>query len=346
MTTDCGSCDPPPGPPVKPPVECNVLLKARCAIIVQQPQNSYATTINVSIFSAQDSRVSARVKYKCAVNSVGRVNLSSSLSVFRPVNTTILTQANRAAPIPHAAVGKNTSASIDMFFGVTSRLTRTKNLEVMLKPLEWLTSARGDTSMRVGLQLRPLVGVVETPVSQFFLPPFGFRFFPGWAHFYVPRYTTLRHAQKLNTCLCARTTITAALTGPGGDLTEIGTKKNPKLRLHAVKRPDSRKSNPRYDLRLVLARETTACLCGGSMYAGIYTATDRSWAVGQSRPVMMLSNFYGNFPAYEEESNFKVVSVKNMMYDIAIQRPAEVIRYVLFYGGCNSSYMLVNAECE
>lgn len=327
---------PPPDPPPPPVVPLDVIMRSVTTVAPYAHTISFFTAPPTAM-KVQGRRVTPKVQHNLKVRLTStRTHIGGRAKV------------HHAARPDEIATSCSVSLSSVVFHGfrmtvtpvVTANLARVKDTALELVGETTLTLKPYVSDLRVGVQFETEIGLPAETAAFTFFP-----FYPYWRYYYRPVYTRLRHRHRAAACLCARTRLTATLTSAGGLLTEIGSKKNKRLRIQIIKYPDFDENNPRYALRLVASENDEPCSCR-DMYIGIYTSSDRRWTVGQERPVTMLSVTYGQFPAYDAESNFKVVMVKNLMYDIDIQAPSEIPRYVLFTGGCGDSYFLVNAECE
>lgn len=190
--------------------------------------------------------------------------------------------------------------------------------------------------------------------------------------------------------LCCITTITARPTSEAGELTRI-TKKKDKLRLVQALHPDSKKQNEdgsfppkKYVWRLTVHPENDPpCACE-FVHIGLYHFRDSVWKFNESKPVLLLVNspnfqtktfnecFFVELPAprfypqFDESGEYRVVMVKNLMYDIyppstfvrtefegnppsPVEREVilnELSHLVFVYEGCGNNFFLINAECD
>lgn len=178
---------------------------------------------------------------------------------------------------------------------------------------------------------------------------------------------TVTHASK--SIIRGRATTTAAMLGPGGKMTRITKKK--KLRIDPKRHPESTPENTRYFWQLTVTDEDS---CGCEFIrVGMYDLRDGIWKPGEERDVMLLTVdvFYGPFgpepvlyPQYQEDGNYRIVTVKNLMHDIyppatfirtepvldeLVDRQfiaTELPRLVFVHEGCGGSFFLISAECE
>jgi hypothetical protein len=175
-------------------------------------------------------------------------------------------------------------------------------------------------------------------------------------------------SNSIKLALHARTNVDAALLGPGGKLTQITKKK--KLRIESKKHPEHTGEHPRYFWSLVADNESCGC---EFVHIGIYDIRKGPWKFNQENEVMLLmADILPDdpfktpvlFPQYNDNGNYRIVKVLNLMYDI--QPPAtftrtefvyneyverqyiatEIPRFVFVYEGCGGSFFLINAECE
>lgn len=175
-------------------------------------------------------------------------------------------------------------------------------------------------------------------------------------------------SNSIKLALHARTNIDAALLGPGGKLTQITKKK--KLRVDAKVHPESTPEHKRYFWSLTVTDEDS---CGCEFIrVGMYDLRDGIWKTGEERDVLLLMPdvVYGPFgpetviyPQYQEDGNYRVVTVKNMMHDIYppdtfirsepvlgeyVDRQfiaTEFPQLVFVHEGCGGSFFLISAEC-
>jgi hypothetical protein len=190
---------------------------------------------------------------------------------------------------------------------------------------------------------------------------------------------------------CCIATVLPRATSEAGELTRI-TKKQNKLRIVQAVHPDSKKQNldgsfppKRYIWRFTVHPENNPpCACE-FIHIGIYHFRDSVWKFNESKPVLLMVSspdfqsaaelpcFFPVklpvpklYPQYTENGEYRVVMVKNLMYDIypphtfvrteyegASMTPVErvvilnEISHVVFvYEGCGGSFFLINAECD
>jgi len=189
---------------------------------------------------------------------------------------------------------------------------------------------------------------------------------------------------------CCISTVMARPTSEAGELTRINKKKD-KLRLVQVLHPDSKKQNEdgsfppkKYVWRLTVHPENDPpCACE-FVHIGLYIFRDSVWKFNQLKPVLLLVNSadfqtttfnscffmelpYARFyPQFNEHGEYRVVMVKNLMYDIyppstfvrteyegvppsPVDREVilnELAHLVFVYEGCGNNFFLINAECD
>lgn len=190
--------------------------------------------------------------------------------------------------------------------------------------------------------------------------------------------------------LCCITTVIPRATSVAGELTRIT--KNKKLRLVQALHPDSKKQNPdgsfppkKYVWRLTVHPENgPPCACE-FIHLGLYNFRDSVWKFNESRPILLLVNsadyqsgnvnpcisfdplpIPGIYPQFNEKGEYRVVMVKNLMYDIypsatfvrteyegyppsPVDREVilnEISHLVFVYEACGNGFFLINAECD
>lgn len=181
-------------------------------------------------------------------------------------------------------------------------------------------------------------------------------------------YANDEHATTLS--LKAQTRIVAPLMGPGGVLTRITRKK--KLRLLPKRAPGTLPEEKKYIWRFPVVKKGMSCGCC-FIHVGVYDLRCGPWKTGQEREVLLLvaDIIHGDiwetpvlYPQYLEDGNYRVVKVKNLMYDIeppmtfVRSEPVgqniedrtfiftDTARLVFVFEGCGESFFLINAECE
>jgi hypothetical protein len=192
-------------------------------------------------------------------------------------------------------------------------------------------------------------------------------------------------------CLAMRVTVLPHMASKGGELTRITKNKN-KLRIVQTVHPASKQQNPdgsyppkKYIWRFtVVPQNDPPCACE-FVHIGLYHLQDGKWGVNQERPVMLLvpdssltagsilncGNLFPPptpklYPQFDENGEYRVVMVKNLLYDIyppatfvrteyegpqmnPVDREViltEIAHIVFVYEGCGGSFFLINAECD
>ena len=189
---------------------------------------------------------------------------------------------------------------------------------------------------------------------------------------------------------CCISTVMAPLTSPAGELTQISKKKD-KLRIVQALHPDSKKQNEdgsfppkKYIWRFAVhPANDPPCACE-FIHLGLYLLRDSVWKFNESKPVLLLVNsaefqskvfnscFFVElpvprfYPQFDERGEYRVVMVKNLMYDIyppstfvrtefegtppsPVEREVilnEVSHFVFVHEGCGNNFFLINAECD
>jgi hypothetical protein len=190
--------------------------------------------------------------------------------------------------------------------------------------------------------------------------------------------------------LCCISTVIARATSEAGELTRIN-KNQDKLRLVQALHPDSKKQNEdgsfppkKYVWRLTVHPENDPpCACE-FIHIGLYHFRDSVWKFNESKPVLLLVNsadfqtstfndcfliklpFARFYPQFDARGEYRVVMVKNLMYDIyppstfvrteyqgrppePVEREVilnELSHLVFVYEGCGNNFFLINAECD